>query len=80
MSSQSQITAALGRLFDLGMLYDRRSGKLILGKALSSPDHPSQAVETITKSNQYQLKSSPKTQLPIKQVLSMLKGALNCVY
>ena len=28
----------------------------------------------------YQRKSSPKTQLPVKQVLSMLKGALNCVY
>ena len=50
MSSQSQITAALGRSFDLALLYDRRSEKLILGKTLSSPDHPSQVVETITKS------------------------------
>ena len=49
MSSQSQIIAALGRPFDLGMLYDRRSEKLILGKTLWSPDHLSQAVTTITK-------------------------------
>jgi hypothetical protein len=31
--------SALGRPFDLGMLYDRRSDKLILGKTLWSPDH-----------------------------------------
>ena len=49
MSSQSQIIAALGRPFDLGMLYDRRSEELILGKTLWSPDHLSQAVNTITK-------------------------------
>ena len=49
MSSQSQIIPALGRPFDLGMLYDRRSEKLILGKTLWSPDHLSQAVNTITK-------------------------------
>ena len=49
MSSQSQIIAALGRPFDLGMLYDRRSDKLILGKTLWSPDHLSQAVNTITR-------------------------------
>ena len=49
MSSQSQIIPALGRSFDLGMLYDRRSEKLILGKTLWSPDHLGQAVNTITK-------------------------------
>ena len=49
MSSQSQIIPALGRPFDLGMLYDRRSEKLILGKTLWSPDHLGQAVKTITK-------------------------------
>ena len=49
MSSQSQIIQALGRPFDLGMLYDRRSEKLILGKTLWSPDHLGQAVSTITK-------------------------------
>ena len=49
MSSQSQIIPALGRPFDLGMLYDRRSEKLILGKTLWSPDHLGQAVNTITK-------------------------------
>ena len=48
MSSQSQIIAALGRPFDLGMLYDRRSETLIPGKTLWSPDHLSQAVNTIT--------------------------------
>ena len=47
MSSQSQIIPALGRPFDLGILYDRRSEKLILGKTLWSPDHLSQAVNTI---------------------------------
>ena len=47
MSSQSQIIPALGRPFDLGMLYDRRSEKLILGKTLWSPDHLGQAVKTI---------------------------------
>ena len=31
--------SALGRPFDLGMLYDRRSDKLIVGKTLWSPDH-----------------------------------------
>jgi len=49
MSSQGQIIPALGRPFDLGMLYDRRSEKLILGKTLWSPDHLDQAVNTITK-------------------------------
>ena len=49
MSSQGQIIPALGRPFDLGMLYDRRSEKLILGKTLWSPDHLGQAVNTITK-------------------------------
>ena len=49
MSSQSKVVAALGRPFDLGMLYDRRSEELILGKTLWSPDHLSQAVNTITK-------------------------------
>ena len=49
MSSQSQIIPALGRPFDLGMLYDRRSEKLILGKTLWSPDHLIQAVNTVTK-------------------------------
>lgn len=48
MAVQSQIPA-LGRPFDLGMLYDRRSEKLILGKTLWSPDHLGQAVKTITK-------------------------------
>ena len=49
MCSQSQIIQALGRPFDLGMLYDRRSEKLILGKTLWSPDHLGQAVSTVTK-------------------------------
>lgn len=49
MALQSQIIPALGRPFDLGMLYDRRSEKLILGKTLWSPDHLGQAVRTITK-------------------------------
>lgn len=49
MSSQSEKIAALGRPFELGMLYDRRSDKLILGKTLWSPDHLSQAVATINK-------------------------------
>ena len=49
MASQSQIIPALGRPFDLGMLYDRRSEKLIVGKTLWSPDHLGQAVKTITK-------------------------------
>ena len=49
MSSQSRIIPALGRPFDLGMLYDRRSEKLILGKTLWSPDHLIQVVNTITK-------------------------------
>ena len=49
MALQSQIIPALGRPFDLGMLYDRRSEKLILGKTLWSPDHLGQAVKTITK-------------------------------
>ena len=47
MSWQSHIIPALGRPFDLGMLYDRRSEKLILGKKLWSPDHLSQAVNII---------------------------------
>ena len=49
MALQSQLIPALGRPFDLGMLYDRRSEKLILGKTLWSPDHLGQAVRTITK-------------------------------
>ena len=49
MSSQSQIIPALGRPFDLGMLYDRRSEKLIIRKTLWSPDHLGQAVNTISK-------------------------------
>ena len=49
MALESQIIPALGRPFDLGMLYDRRSEKLILGKTLWSPDHLGQAVKTITK-------------------------------
>ena len=49
MSSQSRIIPALGRPFDLGMLYDRRSDQLVLGKTLWSPDHLGQAVSTITK-------------------------------
>ena len=48
MSSQSQTVEALGRPFDLGMLYDRRSEELIIGKTLWSPDHLSQAVNTIS--------------------------------
>ena len=39
--------SALGRPFDLGMLYDRRSDKLILGKTLWSPDHLNAARNTI---------------------------------
>lgn len=76
MASQSLIIPALGRPFDLGMLYDRRSEKLILGKTLWSPDHLGQAVNTITKPSATQ-KSLPMTQLTIKQVLSILKQALN---
>ena len=49
MALESQIIPALGRPFDLGMLYDRRSEKLIVGKTLWSPDHLGQAVKTITK-------------------------------
>ena len=49
MSSQSRIIPALGRPFDLGMLYDRRSEKLILGKTLWSAYHLGQAIKTITK-------------------------------
>ena len=49
MSSQSQIIPPLGRPFDLGMLYDRRSDQLIIGKTLWSLDHLGQAVNTITK-------------------------------
>ena len=49
MSSQSQIIPALGRPFDLGRLYDRRSEKLIIGKTLWSPDHLGQAINTIRK-------------------------------
>ena len=37
--------SALGRPFDLGMLYDRRSDKLILGKTLWSPDNLNAARE-----------------------------------
>ena len=48
MSSQSQTIEALGRPFDLGMLYDRRSEELIIGKTLWSLDHLSQAVNTIS--------------------------------
>ena len=49
MSSQSRIIPALGRPFDLGMLYDRRSDQLIIGKTLWSLDYLSRAVNTITK-------------------------------
>ncbi|XP_068713617.1 uncharacterized protein [Montipora foliosa] len=49
MSGRRHDIPTLGRPFDLGMLYDRRSEKLILGKTLWSPDHLSQAVRTITK-------------------------------
>ena len=49
MSSQSQIIPSLGRPFDLGMLYDRRSDQLIIGKTLWSLDHLGQAVNTIIK-------------------------------
>ena len=49
MSLQGKMIPAMGRPFDLGMLYDRRSEKLILGKTLWSPDHLIQAVNTITK-------------------------------
>ena len=49
MSSKSQTVAALGRPFDLGMLYDRRKEELILGKTLWSPDHLSQGIKTIRK-------------------------------
>ena len=48
MSSKSQTVAALGRPFGLGMLYDRRSDELIVGKTLWSPDHLSQAINTIS--------------------------------
>ena len=39
--------SALGRPFDLGMLYDRRSDKLVLGKTLWSRDHLAAARNTI---------------------------------
>ena len=40
--------SALGRPFDLGMLYDRRSDKLIPGITLWSPDHLAAARKTTT--------------------------------
>ncbi|XP_074607528.1 cytolytic toxin-alpha-like [Acropora palmata] len=49
MSSQNDTIQALGSPFDLGMLYDRRSEKLVLGKTLWSPNHLSQAVNTIAR-------------------------------
>ena len=49
MSLQGKIIPAMGRPFDLGMLYDRRSEKLILGKTLWSAYHLGQAIKTITK-------------------------------
>ncbi|XP_067048130.1 neoverrucotoxin subunit alpha-like [Acropora muricata] len=49
MSSQNDTIQTLGRPFDLGMLYDRRSEKLVLGKTLWSPNHLSQAVNTIAR-------------------------------
>ncbi|XP_068758332.1 uncharacterized protein [Montipora capricornis] len=49
MSGRSHEIPALGRPFDLGMLYDRRSEKLILGETLWSPDHLSQAVNIVPK-------------------------------
>ena len=49
MSGWSHIIPALGRPFELGMLYDRRSEKLIIGKTLWSLDDLSQAVNITTK-------------------------------
>ena len=49
MSLQGKTIPAMGRPFDLGMLYDRRSEKLILGKTLWSAYHLGQAIKTITK-------------------------------
>ena len=49
MSLQGKMIPAMGRPFDLGMLYDRRSEKLILGKTLWSAYHLGQAIKTITK-------------------------------
>ncbi|XP_068758331.1 uncharacterized protein [Montipora capricornis] len=49
MSRRKHIIPALGRPFDLGMLYDRRSEKLILGKTLWSPDCLSEGVNIVTK-------------------------------
>ena len=46
MSSWSTISA-LGRPFDLGMLYDRRSDRLIPGKTLWAPDQLDKAVKTV---------------------------------
>ena len=46
MSSCTKISA-LGRPFDLGMLYDRRSDKLIPGKTLWAPDQLDKAVKTV---------------------------------
>ena len=43
----SKMISALGRPFGLGMLYDRRSDKLIPDKTLWSPDHLNAAVNTI---------------------------------
>ena len=48
MSSKSKIIPALGRPFNLGMLYDRRSDQLVVGETLWSPDHLGQGVSTIT--------------------------------
>ena len=44
------MVSALGRPFDLGMLYDRRSDKVILGKTLWSPDQLNAALNTVQKS------------------------------
>ena len=49
MSLHGKMIPAMGRPFDLGMLYDRRSEKLILGKTLWSAYHLGQAIKTITK-------------------------------
>ncbi|XP_028397352.1 uncharacterized protein LOC114521140 [Dendronephthya gigantea] len=43
----AKMISCVGRPFGLGMLYDRRSDKLILGKTLWSPDHLNAALDTI---------------------------------
>ena len=62
--------SALGRPFDLGMLYDRRSDKLVLGKTLWSHDQLAAARNTIP---QPYTNSEVFTENTIKDKASALK-------